>query len=111
MTLFEISVLGLWVLTFVILVLVLALARQVGVLFERVAPAGALMVNRHLTVGEKAPSSQATTLKGDGLEVGQPGQLLFFLSPDCLASASTRTRITNVRIHKPNTDISNNVTT
>ena len=66
MTLFEISVLGLWVLTFVILVLVLALARQVGVLFERIAPAGALMVNRHLTVGEKAPSFQATTLKGDG---------------------------------------------
>ena len=83
MTLFEISVLGLWVLTFVILVLVLALARQVGVLFERIAPAGALMVNRHLTVGERAPSFQVNTLKGDGLEVGQPGQLLFFLSPDC----------------------------
>lgn len=83
MTLFEISVLGLWIVTFAILLLVVALARQVGVLFERVAPAGALMVNRHLTVGQKAPRFQANTLKGVGLEVGQPNQLLFFLSPDC----------------------------
>lgn len=83
MTLFEISVLGLWIVIFAILLLVLALARQVGVLFERVAPAGALMVNRHLTVGQKAPSFQTNTLKDDGLLVGQPNQLLFFLSPDC----------------------------
>ena len=47
-------------------------------LVREVAPAGALMVNRHLTVGQKAPSFQTNTLKDDGLHVGQPNQFAFF---------------------------------
>jgi len=76
----------LWI-GFVAMVLVnLALARQIGVLYERVAPAGALMMNQKLAVGAQAPELSVKTLEGSVEEVGRRGdrsQLLFFLSPDC----------------------------
>lgn len=77
----------LWI-GFIAMVLVnFALARQIGVLYERVAPAGALMMNQKLTVGADAPVLPVTTLDGEPLQVGKPAngqsQLLFFLSPDC----------------------------
>lgn len=81
------SNIALWI-GFIAMVLInLALLRQVGVLYERVAPAGALMVNGVLSVGEDAPSLSLATLDGELEEVGGPrdgkAQLLFFLSPDC----------------------------
>jgi len=77
----------LWI-GFIAMVLVnFALARQIGVLYERVAPAGALMMNRKLAVGADAPVLPVTTLSGESLQAGVPdggrSQLLFFLSPDC----------------------------
>jgi methylamine dehydrogenase accessory protein MauD len=76
----------LWI-GFIAMVLVnLALARQIGVLYERVAPAGALMMNQKLTVGVAAPELAVSTLDGSVLNVGrveEKSQLLFFLSPDC----------------------------
>ena len=54
MSALAISNLVLWVLVLVLSTVVLALARQLGVLHERIAPAGALMLNRGLTVGEPA---------------------------------------------------------
>ena len=64
-----------------------ALLRQVGVLYERVAPAGALMVNRTLEVGAQAPALEALTLTEDRISIGggagSKSQLLFFMSPDC----------------------------
>ena len=63
-----------------------ALLRQVGVLFERVAPAGALMVNRTLEVGAQAPALEALTLSDERVSIGgvsSKSQLLFFMSPDC----------------------------
>ena len=75
----------LWVLVLVLAGVVLALARQIGVLYERVAPAGALMTVRGPAVGELAPVVTASDLRGGSLEVGGPGRrtLLFFLSPTC----------------------------
>ena len=63
----------------------LALARQVGVLHERIAPAGALAVNQKLKVGDKAPSLSLNAVDGRAVSVGASGdsQLCFFLSPDC----------------------------
>jgi methylamine dehydrogenase accessory protein MauD len=77
----------LWI-GFIVMVLVnLALARQIGVLYERVAPAGALMMNQKLAVGAEAPVLAVNTLEGEILELGKTAgdksQLLFFLSPDC----------------------------
>lgn len=81
-----VSNIALWV-GFIAMVLVnLALARQIGVLYERVAPAGALMMNQKLVVGAQAPELSVTALDGAMVQVGTSGdrsQLLFFLSPDC----------------------------
>jgi methylamine dehydrogenase accessory protein MauD len=82
-----VSNIALWI-GFLVMVLVnLALARQIGVLYERVAPAGALMMNRLLAVGDDAPQMTVPTLGGGVEEIGrgagEKAQLLFFLSPDC----------------------------
>ena len=78
----------LWVLVVVLAAIVAALVRQIGVLYERVAPAGALMVSRGPAVGDAAPVIVAPTLDGASLEVGAArpdarSTLLFFLSPTC----------------------------
>lgn len=87
MELLVISNILLW-LGFIAMILVnLALARQVGVLYERVAPAGALMMNQKLKTGDSAPELELQTLNGGSAKIGGAGrsksQLLFFLSPDC----------------------------
>ncbi len=87
MDLLVVSNIILWI-GFVVMVLVnLALARQVGVLYERVAPAGALMMNQTLSVGDQAPELTVSTVSGDveviGKVQGDKSQLVFFLSPDC----------------------------
>lgn len=77
----------LWIVVLALLLAVLALARQVGILYERVAPMGALMLDHGPKVGEMAPSFRLQSLGGAGLAVGSAGakksQLLFFLSPTC----------------------------
>lgn len=65
-----------------------ALLRQVGVLYERVAPAGALAINKKLEVGQFAPELSLQTLTSQAITVGgrrarSKSQLLFFVSPDC----------------------------
>ena len=66
----------------------LALARQVGVLHVRLAPAGALLSSKGPVVGEAAPVLDAVTLDGAPLAIGKPlakgrAQLLLFVSPYC----------------------------
>ena len=83
-----VSVVLLWILVVVLAGVVFALTRQIGVLYERVAPAGALMIGRGVTVGEEAPVVRATTLAGESEMVGAPSAdgrsaLVFFLSPTC----------------------------
>jgi len=76
----------LWVVVLALGIAVLALARQVGVLYERVAPAGALAMNASLKVGSRAPTLRVQTLAGTSLDIGassERARLMFFLSPDC----------------------------
>lgn len=78
----------LWAAVIALALLVLALARQVGVLHERIAPVGALALGRGPRVGEAAPSIAAPTLAGAAIALGGAaadgrGTLLFFLSPSC----------------------------
>ena len=76
----------LWVVVILLAVMNYALLRQIGVLYERVAPAGALMVNRTIEIGQRAPALEALTLEGTRISIAPPSdrsQLLFFLSPDC----------------------------
>lgn len=77
----------LWLAVIGLALTVIALARQVGILYERVAPAGALAVNARLKVGEDAPPISAPTLDGRVIDLRNAGEgksrLLFFLAPDC----------------------------
>lgn len=78
----------LWILLVGLGVAVLALTRQVGILHERVAPAGALSVQRGPAVGEQGPMLALMDLAGQPVRIGGEdplGQrtLLFFLSSSC----------------------------
>jgi len=77
----------LWIVVLALLLAVLALARQVGILYERIAPMGALMLDHGPKVGDMAPVFGLESLDGVSLAVGAAGskksQLLFFLSPTC----------------------------
>jgi len=84
-----VSTVLLWICVIALVFVVLMLLRQVGVLYERVAPAGALMMNRQLKAGETAPEMSLSNLSGEKqIQVGgrrqdQRGQLLFFLDANC----------------------------
>ncbi|MGC8074725.1 hypothetical protein ACP3W1_29620, partial [Salmonella enterica] len=62
--------------------LIAALARQIGILHERIAPAGALTLHQKVEIGEVASPMTLTTTTGARLEVGGTrdgrSQLLFF---------------------------------
>jgi methylamine dehydrogenase accessory protein MauD len=76
----------LWVAVLALLATVLALARQIGILYERIAPMGALMMDSGPGVGQPAPVFQLPALGGGAVQVGGSAQrntLLFFLSPTC----------------------------
>ena len=83
-----VSNLVLWAVVLLLACVVAALARQIGVLYERVAPAGALSMARGPAVGEAAPVVRAEDLAGTAHDIGAPdpagrSTLLFFLSPTC----------------------------
>jgi methylamine dehydrogenase accessory protein MauD len=62
------------------------LARQVGVLHVRLAPAGALLTGKGPVVGEAAPVLEVATIDGTPLAIGKARgrmQLLLFVSPHC----------------------------
>jgi methylamine dehydrogenase accessory protein MauD len=88
MTALAISNIVLWIVVLGLLAVVLALTRQLGVLHERIAPVGALMLNRGLAVGERAPPMEVVDLAGAVLKLGSPrsdgkSTLLLFVSPTC----------------------------
>ena len=83
-----VSNLLLWIIVLILGVIVFALVRQIGVLYERVAPAGALMVNQSLRPGDAAPEMDLLTVDNKKIRIGgarDPARslLLFFLAPDC----------------------------
>jgi methylamine dehydrogenase accessory protein MauD len=77
-----------WIVILGLGIALLALARQVGVLHVRLAPAGALLTGKGPVVGEPAPVLDVTTLDGTSLSIGKSlakgkMQLLLFVSPHC----------------------------
>jgi methylamine dehydrogenase accessory protein MauD len=77
----------LWVAVVILGVLVAALARQVGILHERIAPAGALTLHQSVNVGDTPTSLELRTVGGPSLTIGGRrdgrSQLVFFAAPDC----------------------------
>lgn len=87
-TFLVVSNIFLWLSVIGLGVLVYALTRQIGVLYERVAPAGALAMNKSVSVGETAPALTLQTLNNTlidiaGTRTSGKSQLLFFISPGC----------------------------
>jgi methylamine dehydrogenase accessory protein MauD len=88
MTPLAVSVIVLWIVVLALIAVVFALTRQLGVLHERISPVGALMLNRGLKVGERAPVVDVVDLDGGTFEIGAPradgkSTLLLFVSPTC----------------------------
>ncbi len=83
-----ISNIVLWILVIVLALLVLALSRQVGILHERVAPAGALQPTTGPKVGELTSELSVKTLDENSLVIGGPNDkhlasFILFISPTC----------------------------
>jgi methylamine dehydrogenase accessory protein MauD len=77
-----------WAVIAVLALCVFALARQVGVLHERVAPVGALSMSKGPAVGERVPRLTATNIDGREIVIGAPRAsgrrvLLLFVSAHC----------------------------
>lgn len=75
----------LWVVVVLLLLVVFALTRQIGVLHERVAPVGALMPMNGPKIGETIDPVSLTSLAGGKLTLGPGGirTFIYFLSPGC----------------------------
>ncbi|MCS7313680.1 MAG: methylamine dehydrogenase accessory protein MauD, partial [Acidobacteria bacterium] len=78
----------LWSLVVLLALTVLALARQIGVLHERIAPLGALATAHGPQVGDPSPVFDLRDLGGRPLRIGgeRPdgrGLYLVFISPEC----------------------------
>jgi methylamine dehydrogenase accessory protein MauD len=83
-----ISHIVLFVLVIALTIVVFALARQIGVLHDRIAPTGALMLAKGLSVGQAAPIVTVNDLDGQTRQIGAPrddgkNTLALFLSPTC----------------------------
>lgn len=82
------STLLLWIVVIILGLVVFALARQVGILHERVAPAGALMPTTGPKVGELTEAAEYQDLYGRKVRVGGAGEdgrpvLVMWISPTC----------------------------
>lgn len=81
-----VSVVLLWGAVIALGVLLWALSRQVGVLFERVAPMGALITDAGPAVGAESPVFRLSGIQSESVVVGgatDKPTLVFFLSPTC----------------------------
>ncbi|HJO11840.1 MAG TPA: thiol-disulfide isomerase [Gammaproteobacteria bacterium] len=78
----------LWLVVIVLALLVFALTRQVGILHERVAPAGALLPTSGPKVGELTKELSLTAIDGSSLVIGGASDsavatFILFISPTC----------------------------
>ena len=86
MTALVIANIVLWIAVLALLFGLYALARQVGILYERVAPMGALMIDAGPRVGQPLSPFALQDVRGTAVTVGgtqSASTLLFFLSPTC----------------------------
>lgn len=97
-----IAISALWAVVIGLAFVVLALARQIGVLHERLQPVGALTLAKGLKVGEAAPQLDVATLAGDALHIGAPhprgaDTLVMFVSPTCPVCKSLLPALRSIR--------------
>ena len=78
----------LWIAVLLLAILLFALTRQVGILHERVAPAGALQPTTGPKIGEFTEGIQTKSLQGESIQIGGSEKVEFssfvlFISPTC----------------------------
>jgi methylamine dehydrogenase accessory protein MauD len=83
-----ISQIALWVLLLAMAGLQLALLRQIGVIHERIAPMGALTLDKGPKEGESSPLFDLLDIRKRRIQIGGvsasgKSSLVFFLSPSC----------------------------
>jgi methylamine dehydrogenase accessory protein MauD len=83
-----IAIAGLWAVVICLALVVLALARQIGVLHERLQPVGALKLAQALQAGQAAPVVDVSDMSGTPRRIGAPhaegrDTLVVFVSPTC----------------------------
>lgn len=86
MTLIIFALALLWVVVLGLIVALFALSRQIGVLYERISPLGALVNDSGPKIGDVSPRFALESLNGGEVTIGpRPGRstLVFFLSPTC----------------------------
>jgi methylamine dehydrogenase accessory protein MauD len=88
MTALLVSNVVLWIIVIGLTIVIIALVRQIGLLHERIAPVGALMLAKGLQVGGRAPEITVTDLAGESFTIGRERSdfktvLLMFISPTC----------------------------
>ncbi|SAL83698.1 methylamine dehydrogenase accessory protein MauD [Caballeronia arvi] len=88
----------------------LALVRQVGILYERMMPAGALMIDKGPAVGAIAPVFELGDIAGRAVKIGGLSQakrntLVFFLSPTCPVCKKLLPLLPSIQAREGATDI------
>ncbi|RDU96241.1 methylamine dehydrogenase accessory protein MauD [Trinickia dinghuensis] len=100
----------LWVAVLALGAISLALARQVGILYERMMPVGALMIDKGPAVGTIGPAFELNALDGRRVKVGgiSPsgrGTLVFFLSTTCPVCKKLLPLLPSIQAREAATDI------
>jgi methylamine dehydrogenase accessory protein MauD len=98
-----VSNLLLWTVVILLLLAVFALARQIGVLHERVAPVGALMPTEGPKIGETVEPMDLQLLDGSPLRIGgdqSQKTLIYFLSPICPICKSLLPIVLSIAAHE-----------
>lgn len=83
---FFVSYCLLWIIVIAQVAVILYLARQLGLLYIKVGPAGARMMNVGPKLNEQIAPTYLSDIRGRGLVLGAAGDrntLLLFLSPSC----------------------------
>jgi len=93
----------LWVLVTLLMLAVYALARQIGVLHERVAPVGALMPMEGPKIGEIIEPMDVQLLDGSNFQIGGENNfktLIYFLPPTCPICKSLLPIVLSIATHE-----------
>ncbi len=76
-----------WAALLCLAAVVFALVRQIGVLHERIAPMGALTIDRGPAIGDASPVFELTDIRQRPVMIGRPqaarSMLVMFVSPRC----------------------------
>ncbi|CAG4904252.1 methylamine dehydrogenase accessory protein MauD [Paraburkholderia saeva] len=100
----------LWIAVLALGAISLALVRQVGILYERLMPVGALMIDKGPAVGTVGPAFELGALDGRQVKVGGVSPkgrstLVFFLSPTCPVCKKLLPLLPSIQSRETATDI------